>query len=68
MRCAPAAVVVDDAAPVIANHVFKFMMEMFQETLHRPGRCVAERTNGMPLNLVGDLQEFLKSSSNPDLQ
>ena len=36
------------------------MAEVLEETLHRPCRSVAERTNRVAFNLVGDVDELVE--------
>src|SRR4249920_2552534 len=48
----------DDAVAVV-DEIFELVPEMADEALHRPGRRVAERTNGVSLDLVGDVDEHV---------
>src|SRR5579862_2169914 len=46
-----------EAAPAVIDHVFELVPVMLEEALHRPGRGVAERADGVSLDAVGDIQE-----------
>src|SRR5579883_1321537 len=47
----------DDAAAAVIDHVLEFVPEMLHEALHRPGRRVPERTDGMALDPIRDIDE-----------
>src|SRR5512139_713317 len=47
----------DDAAPAVGDHVLELVAEALHEALHRPRRCVAERADGVALDLVGDADQ-----------
>src|SRR6056297_3913380 len=53
----PAVVVLDDAPALVLDHVFEFVAEVFQEALHRPRGGVAQRADGVSLDLVGHVEE-----------
>src|SRR5258708_5923560 len=44
------------ATPVL-DHVLKFRPKMLQETLHRPRGGIAQCTNGVPFDAIGDIQQ-----------
>src|ERR1700722_14665777 len=46
-----------DGATLVLDHVLKFGTEMFQETLHRPCRCIAQRTNRVPFDAIGHIEQ-----------
>src|SRR5215469_2085478 len=58
MLCRPRSkLFLDDAAAAVIDHVLELVPEMLEEALHRPGRRIAERTDGVALDAVGDIDE-----------
>src|SRR5690348_9845379 len=58
MLCRPRSELVrDDAAAAVIDHVLELVAEMLEEALHRPGRGIAERADGVPFDTVGDIDE-----------
>jgi len=43
---------IDNTAPMIADHVFEFVVVVVEETLHRPGCGVTQCTNSVAFNFV----------------
>src|SRR6056297_4166375 len=56
----PAIVVLDDAPALVLDHVFEFVAEVFQEALHRPRGGITQRADGVALDLVGHVEEFVQ--------
>src|ERR1700759_5275623 len=46
-----------DGATLVLDHVLKFRPEMLQETLHRPGRRIAQRTDRVPFDAIGHIEQ-----------
>src|SRR5580692_7658649 len=56
LRCGQ-ALGFDDAAAAVIDHVFKFVLEVLEEALHRPRRRIAQGADGMALDAIGDIQQ-----------
>ena len=50
---------VGEAAPAVLDHVFEFVAVVLHEALHRPGRRIAERADGVAFDAVGDVHQHL---------
>ena len=48
---------VDDAAAAVIDHVFELVPVVLEEALHRPGRRIAERADGVAFDAVGDVEQ-----------
>ena len=51
---------INNRLPAVLDHVLELMPEVLQETLHRPGCRIAKRADGMPLNLVGHVEQQIQ--------
>src|SRR5438874_13714776 len=52
--------VAHDAAATVIDHVFELVPVVLEEALHRPGRGIAECTDGVPLDAVRDIEQQVK--------
>src|SRR4030081_176207 len=49
-----------EAAAAVIDHVFELVPVMLEKALHRPGRGIPERTDGVPLYAVRDIEQQRK--------
>src|SRR5579863_4912323 len=58
MLCRPRSKLLrDDAAAAMVDHVLELVPVVLEEALYRPRRRIAERTDGVALDVVGDVDE-----------
>src|ERR1700691_6584256 len=46
-----------EGATFLLDHVLKLGTKMLQETLHRPRRGIAQRTNGVPFDAIRHIEQ-----------
>src|ERR1700689_661422 len=46
-----------DGATFMLYHVLEFGPKMLQEALHRPGRGIAQRTDRVPFDTIGHIEQ-----------
>src|SRR3979490_3310987 len=49
-----------EAPSAVIDHVFELVPVMLEEALHRPGRRIPERTDGVPSDAVPDIEQQRK--------
>jgi hypothetical protein len=46
-----------DGAPLVLDHVLKFGSEVLQKALYRPCGGIAQRTNRVSFDAIGDIEQ-----------